>query len=107
MAGTLRITFIPDKMLHRPMTMAIDLDDDTVKQFERLKPPGDQIPDGRTFEEIIEVIRNREFRKELFVKEATRLGHLLAERMEDAEGWHDESRIEPAKQQLKTGEPHQ
>lgn len=54
-----------------------------------------------SFEETIEILRERQFRKELFVSEATRLGNLLAERMEDAEGWHDQSRVEPAKEQLR------
>jgi len=48
----------------------------------------------------VKILKRREFRKQLFINEATRLGALLAERMEDAEGWHDVSRIEPAKRQL-------
>lgn len=51
--------------------------------------------------EMVEIFRRREFRKDFFVDEGRRLGALLAERMEDAEGWHDTSRIEPAKRQLR------
>jgi len=46
------------------------------------------------------MMKAREFRKDLFIHAAEHLGALLAERMEDAEGWHDASRIEPARRQL-------
>lgn len=42
----------------------------------------------------------KEMRKSLFRQACERLGALLAERMEDAEGWHDAERIEPARRQL-------
>ena len=40
------------------------------------------------------VLKRREFRKDLFQDEARRLGALLAERMEDKEGWHGVERQE-------------
>lgn len=58
-----------------------------------------------SFESTVELIRRKEFRKKLFVETAERLGTLLAERMEDAEGWHDASRIEPARAELRKGQP--
>ena len=54
-------------------------------------------------EEVVSLLRRKEFRKDLLRREATRLGVLLAERMEDAEGWHDESRVEKAKKDLQSG----
>ena len=51
--------------------------------------------------EVVEEMKARVFRKDLFVRESRRLGAMLAERMEDAEGWHDASRIEPAKESLR------
>ena len=60
--------------------------------------PGEVALDS--FEDVIEILRRKQFRKDVFVQEATRLGMLLAERMEDAEGWHDTSRIEYAKAEL-------
>jgi len=53
------------------------------------------------FSGAVEAIRSKTFRKQLFIRECQRIGEHLAELMEDAEGWHDESRIEPAKKSLK------
>jgi len=50
--------------------------------------------------DVVEIMKLREFRKDFFINECVRIGTLLAERMEDAEGWHDVSRIEPAKREL-------
>ena len=87
--------------------MRIDLDDYTARQFNHIEPPiQHSVPwlSGATalqnFEQVVEIIKCREFRKDVFMRECQRLGALLAERMEDAEGWHDASRIEPAKRSL-------
>lgn len=50
--------------------------------------------------EIVRTLQTKIIRKELFRRHAERLGALLAERMEDAEGWHDPSRIGPAREEL-------
>lgn len=50
--------------------------------------------------EVVRTLQTKQLRKRLFKREAERLGALLAERMEDAEGWHDSDRIEPAREQL-------
>jgi hypothetical protein len=53
-----------------------------------------------SFDQAVTVMKRREFRKDLLISAARRLGAQLAERMEDAEGWHDESRIEPSRKAL-------
>lgn len=92
-------------------TMVIPLDEHTAMEVKDIYPPMDYVlpfVDGavqlQSFDTVIKIMKRREFRKDLFVREARRLGALLAERMEDAEGWHDASRIEPAKQQLREGQ---
>lgn len=97
MSGELVLTF------HAPngqdFSMAVKLDEQTARTFQRVASLRDMGP-WEKFEQVVEVMRTKHLRKELFIAEATRLGTLLAERMEDAEGWHDASRIEPAKAQL-------
>lgn len=51
-------------------------------------------------EAVGELLKGREFRKGLFVQQVERLAQTMVERMEDAEGWHDVERIEPARAQL-------
>lgn len=101
--ATMTLSFDPDNG-SPPLRMTLPISEMTAADLERLKSlPRDAIGamlDGRTFEQAVETLRSKMFRKDLFVDVATSLGRLLAERMEDAEGWHDESRIEPAKAQL-------
>jgi len=80
--------------------MCIDVDEVTARQISKVPTPTP--PElGGTMDECIEQLKTREFRKDLLVDAARRLGQGLAERMEDAEGWHDASRIEPAKAALR------
>lgn len=58
-----------------------------------------------TFETTVDLMRRKQFRKDNFKAAATLLGAALAERMEDAEGWHDTSRVEPARKELTGGQP--
>jgi hypothetical protein len=80
-----------------PISMAIELD-----QELRIAPRlVDEMKIGiGTFDGAVRLMRVREIRKRSFIAAATRLGALLAERMEDAEGWHDVERTEPARKQL-------
>ena len=82
--------------------MSIAIGESIASEVEKVERP---VPWTSTIEDTVAVLKRKEFRKELFIHEATRLGHLLAERMEDAEGWYDASRIEPAKEQLRAGLP--
>lgn len=53
-----------------------------------------------TFDTAVNVLKQRTFRKDELIAAARTLGARLAERMEDAEGWHGERRIEPARAEL-------
>jgi hypothetical protein len=59
-------------------------------RYVNLTPPNEF--DGRGFEQTVEIIRKREYRKEDFQNAARKLAILLGERMEDEEGWHGISR---------------
>lgn len=80
----------------------VPMDDYVGKQVFKCSPPDRVLASFGlvSMESTIEILKNRQYRKDLFVEQARRLGALLAERMEDAEGWHDQSRVEPAKRQL-------
>lgn len=65
---------------------------------EDIKAPA---PFGMTsFDQTIEVMKKREFRRDLLLEAARVLAGQMANRLEDAEGWHDESRKEPAQAAL-------
>lgn len=86
----------------RPMAMAIPIDD-IAGDAVRISPRAvGELKVGLlgSMDQTVSMMRRREFRKDLFKDACRRLGALLAERMEDAEGWHDSSRIEPAREQL-------
>lgn len=94
---TLELTLVDKHREAQPLHMAVDLD-----EYVRISPRDvEAIKTGLgTFDGTINLMKQRSFRKDLFIHAAKQLGALLAERMEDAEGWHDASRIEPARQQL-------
>jgi hypothetical protein len=48
----------------------------------------------------IEIIKTKEMRRSLFKMIAQQLAGQMADRMEDAEGWHDPERIEAARRDL-------
>jgi len=99
----LRMTFDPGGF-DSSFTMTIPLSEHVVNDFHYIKPLGDRLEAVLgmvTMEETVEILRARECRKDVVTKMAQSLGTMLAERMEDAEGWHDISRIEPAKKQLR------
>lgn len=96
---TLELTLRDRYGEQRPVSMAVGVDESV-----RIAPRDvDALRSGLglvSLADAAEIIRRREFRKEALRASASRLGAMLAERMEDAEGWHDESRIEPARQSL-------
>lgn len=104
MKPTLTLTF--DDGWGHSYTMRVDVEPHVARRVQRCPPPPPpELLVGHTAESrlsfVVEAIEARELRKGLFVGEARRLGQLLAERMEDAEGWHDASRIGPAEEELK------
>lgn len=95
---TLEIILRDNHSYEPSLRMAIDLNDEV-----RIEPRAvDEMKAGLSgrMDQTVRLMKVREFRKSLFIRAAERLGALLAERMEDAEGWHDASRIEPARRQL-------
>lgn len=98
----LRLTF--DSGNGEQYTIAIGLEDRAASDLMVPAPEKRAISFGgevHAFDRVVTLLRQKKFRKDLFVRECQRLGMLLAERMEDAEGWHDESRVEQARRQLK------
>lgn len=80
--------------------IAIPLDDSSVRDFQHIEPPDEFntfVPGKSQFTTAVEVMRRREIRKDMFAGEARRLGILLAERLEDKEGWHGVERQEKLK----------
>lgn len=95
---TLQITLRDNHGFDQPLSMAIDLD-----QELRIAPRAvEELKVGLSggMDQAVHLMRVREMRKDIFIHAAERLAALLAERMEDAEGWHDTSRIEPARREL-------
>jgi hypothetical protein len=93
-----------DKMTGETLHTAADLAGDTIRISARdvseMKLGRDLGVALMPVDQVITIMRQREYRKDLFVMAATQLAKAMAERMEDAEGWHDQSRIEPARQSL-------
>lgn len=85
--------------LGQPLHIAIDLAPDTLRISPRTVEEA-KIGVLGSMTAAVELMQVRQMRKDLFIEAARRLGTLLAERMEDAEGWHDESRVEAARAQL-------
>ena len=52
-------------------------------------------------EATVTLMRKREMRRDLLMMAAEQLAGQMADRLEDSEGWHDPSRLEPAKRALK------
>lgn len=48
----------------------------------------------------VTLMKTREMRRDLLFHAAKMLAGQMADRMQDAEGWHDTSRIEPARKAL-------
>lgn len=94
---TLELSLRDNQSFDPPLRMCIGVDGElriSSRAVEELK-----IGIG-SFDGAVRMMKAKEFRKDMFVQAAKRLAHLLAERMEDAEGWHDQSRIEPARKEL-------
>ena len=53
-----------------------------------------------SFDQTVEVMKTREFRRDLLIAAAKQLAGQMADRMQDAEGWHDERRKDPAQKAL-------
>jgi hypothetical protein len=49
----------------------------------------------------VTMMKQRTMRRGLLIEAARRLAAQMADRLEDSEGWHDPSRVEPARQALR------
>src|SRR6267378_4825067 len=97
---TLVMTLRDNHSFEAPLSIAVGVDHElkiSARAVDEMK-----IGFG-SFESAVQMMRVKEFRKTLFLEVAQQLGGRLAERMEDAEGWHDASRIEPARAELASG----
>lgn len=100
---TLQITLRDNHGYEQPLSMAIGLDNEvriSSRAVSDLKFGAEMGFPLVSKEGAVEIMRTKELRKHLFIDAAKQLGTLLAERMEDAEGWHDPERIESARKQL-------
>lgn len=69
-----------------------------------IEPPSPFDLGNMSMDQVVTQMRKREIRHDILARGCDRLGRKLAQEMQDAEGWHDASRIEPAKRRL-SGEP--
>lgn len=67
----------------------LDISPCVARDFERISVP---VPELTSFETVVDVLKTRVLRKDMFMDASKRLGGLLAEAMEDKEGWHGASR---------------
>lgn len=81
-------------------SQAVEISPDIATEIARIRVPSpfDFHPNRSALEQTIEVLRMKQLRKDLFTDEATHLGILLAERMEDKEGWHGMDRADHLKE---------
>lgn len=94
---TLELSLRPNGIGEQSLHMAIDLDHELRISSRAVDEAKIGFAD---FGSVVTMMKTKEFRRRLFVETAMRLAEQMADRMEDAEGWHDPSRIEPARQQL-------
>ncbi len=103
---TLELTFRSSD--GRAFTRAVQLDDHTAREYTTLESPqrarGPFGINQLGFNEVVRMIKVRTMRKDLFRQEAARLGSMLAEYLEDREGWHGEERAERIEQMEKENE---
>jgi hypothetical protein len=97
-----RLTLTLSDPFGRDVAYAIPIDEVVGEKLVDLRPLStlDVMVEPEPLKATISVLKRKEFRKDLFIAEAGRLGALLAERMEDAEGFHDASRVDRAREQL-------
>lgn len=100
---TLQLTLRDNYGHEQPLAMAIDVDQAlriSARAVDELKMGADLGVCTISSQEAVQMMRTKQIRRSVFRDAAVQLAGQMADRMEDAEGWHDAERIEPARQQL-------
>ena len=100
---TLQLSLIDNHNFGSSIHMAIDCDDAlriSPRAVDEMRLSADLGVSLVSDSQVVTLIMTKELRRDLFKREALRLAGKLADRMEDAEGWHDPDRIEPARKEL-------
>lgn len=100
---TLQLTLRDNHGCEQPLSMAIDVDRAlriSSRAIDEMRMGADLGVSLASFDDVVTLIRTKEMRRNLFKDLAVQLAGQMADRMEDAEGWHDPDRIEPARKQL-------
>jgi hypothetical protein len=95
---TIQLVLRDNQSPEKPISMAITCDE-ALRISHRTV---DQLKMGvlGSMDQVVEVMKVKEFRRRLFREITSRLAAQMADRLEDAEGWHDPERIDPARDQL-------
>jgi len=84
--------------------IACGIGSDIMREIARIDPPLSIAGISfSTFDDVVTVLRRKEMRERLFADECERMGHLLAQRMTDKEGWYGMDRAEALKDFGKLG----
>lgn len=100
---TLTLTLRDNHGFEQPLSWAIDVDQAlriSSRAVDDLKMSADLGVSMVGLDEAIQMMRTKEMRRATFKQLAVQLAGQMADRMEDAEGWHDADRIEPARAAL-------
>jgi hypothetical protein len=96
---TLTLTLRDGYGEQQPLSLAIGCDEAlriSSRAVDELKIGMGLIP----MDHAVTMMRTKEMRRVIFKQAAQQLAGQMSDRMEDAEGWHDPERIEPARKQL-------
>jgi len=100
---TLQLTLHDEQGFQRPLHWAIGVDDElriSTRAVDEMKMNSELGVSTMTIDDVVTLMRVKEFRRKMFQAAAIRLAGQMANAMEDAEGWHGTDRIEPARKQL-------
>lgn len=100
---TLTLTLRDGDGYEQPISWAIGCDQAlriSSRAVDELRMGADLGVSAIPMDHAVTMIRTKEMRRSIFRDVAVQLAGQTADRMEDAEGWHDAERIEPARKQL-------
>lgn len=99
---TLRLTLLDNEGFEPPLSWAIGCDAAlriSARAVDELRM-AHGIGIIMAMDDAVTLMRTKEMRRKIFKDVALQLAGQMADRMEDAEGWHDPDRIEPAREAL-------